>query len=1308
LIQRLLTWVTGNATRSVQLGAAGTDAEGQCLTDLLATQARWQPDAVAVVDGDEELTFRDLVERAEEMGRYLRHMGVRPDDPVGLFVDPSLDLMSGAWGILFAGAGYLPLSPEYPDDRVRFMIEQSRTRVIVCGENLRAKLAALAPPGVRVVTPGDAAAYALAHPAAFGLRAEVGPHPRNLAYVIYTSGSTGDPKGVMIEHRSIVNQMLWLRDEYEIGPRTVILQKTQISFDAAQWEILAVANGSRVVMGTLGVYRDPAGLIELIVRHRVTALQCVPTVLQALVDTEAFHRCATLTQVFSGGEALTRRLALAILEALPNCQVVNLYGPTECTINSSAFTVDPATVAAGPTTISIGAPVRNTQYYVLDDARRPVEVGEVGELYIGGHQLARGYLHRPDLTSERFSDDPLCPGPDRMLYRTGDLVHLNPDGTVQFVGRADNQVKVRGHRIELDEVRVKVELHAWVKRAAVVVHQDERTGTKNLVAFAELNPREAALMDQGAHGDHHQSKRSKAQVRAQLANLGCRDPEELAGRHDVELPGRTTTAAQEERVFARKTYRFYDGGAVCKADLLQLLAEPEPPAGATSRGLDHLSPDEFGEILRYFGQFHSGERLLPKYGYASPGALYATQMYLEIDGVRGLAPGCYYYHPVHHHLVLIRAKAGQAGPRVKVHFVGKKRAIEPIYKLNIQEVLEIEAGHMVGLFEAVLPGYGLGIRAAEYEPAAKNRLDCADDDYYLGAFDLVPHAEEPADEPMDVYVQAHPGKIEDLPAGLYRHTAAGLERVSDEVVRRNQVIAINQGAYDRASFGITLVSRTGEAWRSYVELGRKLQLLQMNDMGLGFMSSGYSSKSGDDLPSAKRVDTILRGLGLPTGPSYFFVGGRVSDDQRASRGMKEDAVHMKGPAEMIKDDLARCLPAYMVPARVVILDTLPLTANRKVDVRALSAVRVEQADRPFLTPRTPVEERLCELWAAELKAEAVSVTDDFFLEGADSLQAVSLATRISQAFGREVPVQALFEAPTVEKLAALLDAGGPCSRLVLLQPNGMKPPVYCWPGLGGYPMNLRLLAARLGTDQPFVGVQAHGINPGEVSYGTLREMAAADVRLIRERQPAGPYTLWGYSFGARVAFEAAYQLEQAGEIVDHLFLIAPGSPRVSGKAAAVPSGPSYADPEYLTILFSVFTRTIAGPVLDECLTTVTNEDSFVRFICDRKKTLDTAMVRRIAQIVAQTYGLRPTPRELATRQLACPVTVFRAAGDNDSFIEVADATAVPTVIALDVDHYGLLQDPGVDELVAMIRHRTRSSRRSRPRPSPVSQPAATS
>ncbi|MDQ0601675.1 amino acid adenylation domain-containing protein [Streptomyces canus] len=1256
-------------------------SEELSLPDMLRAAALARPDRTAVSCGTQRLTFRQLSERAETLAGHLRGLGATTDEPVGIFMDPSVDLMASVWGVLHSGAPYLPLSPEYPDERVRYMIADSRTKLILTDESLVSRLSALAPAHTQIVTVAGARASrdAVAGP-------PQPPHGDTLAYVIYTSGSTGNPKGIGIEHRSIVSQMRWLAGEQGLDERRTVLQKTPLSFDAAQWEILAPACGSSVVMSERGVYADPGGLLDLIQTHRVTTLQGVPTLLQALVDSGRLSDCVSLTQLFSGGEALTKSLAIELLDALPDAELVNLYGPSETTINASSLTVDRDTVQHGPDHIAIGRPVHGMSFHILDPARRPVAPGESGELHIAGRQLARGYLNNPDMTAERFIPNPFATDPDSArLYRTGDLTRWNDDGTVQFLGRTDSQVKLRGFRVELDEIKVSIEKHDWVKRAAVVVRDDTRVGA-NLIAFVELDPHRAAVMDQGNHGAHHQSKQSKLQLKAQLADLGVRQEH---GLPFIELPGRAATPDQRRTVFARKTYRFYEGGDVTRQDLLRLLA-PATDQVAAPRDPDTLTLTELGTLLRWFGQFTSGERLLAKYGYASPGSLYATQLYLELSGIAGLEAGHYYYHPVEHRLTLIGpAAAGE--PRLRAHFIGRRSAIETVYRNNIQEVLQFEAGHMVGLFDHVLPAYGLRISARPAEPAVKDVLRCPDEDYYLASYEIRTAATEAEPAAVDLYVQAHPGRVADLADGQYRYHAGELVRVSDELVRKQDVIAINQEVYARSSFGVSMIGSAPEAWQRYVDLGRELQRLQMNGLDLGLMSSGYSSETGNPLPSARRIADLV-GLG-PDTASYFAVGGRISAQQRLSEGMKEDSVHMRGPAEIIKDNLAAALPPYMVPNRVTVLDAFPLTPNGKVDhqaLRELDKAAVDDTEAPVVPPRTPTEEAIAALWGKVLKQERVSIRDNFFASGGHSLTAVSLVNRINQELGAALPLQVLFDAPTIAELARRVDRepATAASRLVRLRAADGRRPVFCWPGLGGYPMSLRLLAGRLDLDRPFLGVQSYGINADETPYETFAEMVAKDLELVRRVQPAGPYTLWGYSFGARLAFEAAHQLEQAGEQVDEVILIAPGKPPVEflGDAAGRTST-GFDDSTFVSILYSVFAGNLEKSAVEECLAATHDEESFIAFVSDRFEHLDREWVRRIVGVVRRTFLFEYDPHELAERTIAAPVTVFRATGDQESFIDSGEAltTTPPALHRLKADHYELLRANGIDELVGAIK-----------------------
>ncbi|MGW2489171.1 non-ribosomal peptide synthetase family protein [Streptomyces sp. NPDC001606] len=1272
---------------NTQAPISGVFFKHASLRSLLDHQARLRPDDIAVTAAGGDLTFRELTTQADRLGSRLTELGVVPDTCVGLYTEPSAELVTGVWGILTAGAAYLPLSPDYPEARLRYMLENSGTRVVVTQPHLRERLGRLVPEGTTVVTLDDCPAAGAPAPDAL-------PQGDQLAYVIYTSGSTGKPKGVMIEQRSIVSQLRWLDNCGHLGPEVSILQKTPMSFDAAQWEILACAVGSRVVMGGPGLYRDPEGIITMICEHRVTALQGVPTLLQALVDTEELGACTSLTRVFSGGEALTRALAQELFQALPGVSLVNLYGPTETTINATSHWVDPdALDESSPAILPVGVPADNVTCYILDENRQPVDIGESGELFIGGVQVARGYIGLPEVTRERFLVSPF--NPTERLYRTGDLAQWNPDGTIQFMGRTDNQVKLRGYRVELEEVASRIEEHTWVRRAAAVVTDDPRTGGRTLVAAVELNERTAAVMDQGRDdAAHHQSKASKLQVKAQLSNPGLRPPERLAGRPVTALPGAEGTEEQRRTAFARKTYRFYDGGPTTVDDVRALLA-PRPAEAAAPRTPGDLTLGELGTLLRWFGPFRSAERLLPKYVYASPGALYATQLYLETDGLFGLS-GVYYHHPVDHTLVRVGDAAGSGGSPLKVHFLGRRQAIEPVYKNNIVEVLEFETGHMLGVFEEVLPRHGLTIEPEGFDAAVAARLDADADDHYLGTFAVTPYHDRPRPDEVELFVQAHGDRVAGLPAGLYRHRDGELEPLGEQVVEQRHVIAINQGVYERSSIGISAVSRASDDWRHYIVLGTLLHRLQRTP-GMGFMSSGYSSKTGNPLPASRRLDDLLAAAGIPAAPaSYFFVGGRITPEQAAHEGMAEDAVHTKGPAEMIRDDLAQFLPDYMIPARVVVVNELPLTANGKIDAKAAAAlpeVVTARGSAVYVAPATPTEQWLAAEWGRMLKYDSVSTEDEFFGSGGNSLHAVALVNRINKEFGAALPLQVIFETPKLADLAARIDGGAPArsSRLVPLHQEGSGSPVFVWPGLGGYPMNLRLLAQGVGLDRPITGIQAQGINPGEVPYPTIREMAMADVAEIRRSRPSGPYTLWGYSFGARVAFEAAWQLEQFGEKVENLLLICPGNPEVRVKGAERwGREASFANPAYLTILFSVFAGTAHGPAVDACLRRVTDEDSFVSFVHDRMPALDEGTIRRITRIVAETYEFEYSFRELRERRIDAPVTIFKARGDDYSFLENSSGYSArpPRVIDLDGDHYSVLKQHGVDELIGRIRHVT--------------------
>ncbi|HET9893411.1 MAG TPA: amino acid adenylation domain-containing protein, partial [Streptosporangiaceae bacterium] len=451
------------------------------LPELIAEQARTSPQAPAVrFDGD-ELSYAELGARAGALAARLREAGVGPDVVVGVHLRRSAELVIALLAVLQAGGAYLPLEPDQPAGRLRAMVRASRAPVVLTSQDTTG----LGTGGVEIIVTDTRGTDGLdGAPAAAGPELPAGPG--NLAYVIYTSGSTGVPKGVQVPHRAIVNRLLWMQDAYRLGPADRVLHKTPVSFDVSVWELFwPLVSGACLVVAAPGRHRDPEYLTELVASQGVTVCHFVPVMLRALLDVPAAADLTSLRLVVCSGEELPADLAAQFLATF-NARLENLYGPTEAAVDVTSWTCSPGAVARVP----IGAPIANTRALVLDPALDPAPIGVPGELYLGGECLARGYQGRAALTAERFVADPHGPAGAR-LYRTGDRVRWLPDGQLEFLGRLDRQVKVRGFRIEPAEVERALEAHDSVGQALVVLRED-RPGDRRLVAYLVGEPVPAA------------------------------------------------------------------------------------------------------------------------------------------------------------------------------------------------------------------------------------------------------------------------------------------------------------------------------------------------------------------------------------------------------------------------------------------------------------------------------------------------------------------------------------------------------------------------------------------------------------------------------------------------------------------------------------------------------------------------------------------------------------------------------------------------------------------------------------------------
>lgn len=455
--------------------ATAADYSAQaCLHQLFEQQVEQTPEAVGVVGGEEQLTYRQLNQRANQLAHFLQEQGVGPDTLVGVCLEPSMQLVIALLGILKAGGAYLPLDPTYPEKRLSFMLADARPVLLLTRQALRPHLLDFTNALVCLDTDEDR----------LRTQAQTNPisltTPDHLAYVIYTSGSTGQPKGVALAHRGVVNLLTDFQRRQAIQTGDACSWWTSPSFDVSVYEIFSplLAGGSLQVIPE-NIRLDAPRLLDWLQTHRIRSAYLPPFLLEDFADWVRSHPGASqLRRLLVGVEPIPDDLLTQLSAQLPALCILNGYGPTETTICSTLYRVDPAHPYPGNT--PIGRPVANTQIYLLDHALQPVPVGVVGDLYIGGVGLARGYLNQPELTAQRFIESPFRWG--EHLYRSGDLARYLPDGTLMFVGRSDTQVKLHGVRIELGEIEATLTQHTSVKQAAVMLHK-QPSGGKYLVAY---------------------------------------------------------------------------------------------------------------------------------------------------------------------------------------------------------------------------------------------------------------------------------------------------------------------------------------------------------------------------------------------------------------------------------------------------------------------------------------------------------------------------------------------------------------------------------------------------------------------------------------------------------------------------------------------------------------------------------------------------------------------------------------------------------------------------------------------------------
>ena len=1043
-----------------------------CIHQLFEMQAARTPDAVALVFGDERVTYRELNLRSNQLARYLQKMGVGAEVLVGLCCGRSLDLIVGMLGILKAGGAYLILDPSYPAERSSFMLKDAQLSVVLTQqqwiENVRS-------PNVQIVcldTDWEMISQEIADNPTSAVTAE------NRAYAIYTSGSTGKPKGVEIEHESLLNLVFWHQREFGVSAGDRATQIAAIGFDACGWEIWPyLAAGASIYFPEDDIRRDPEKLQNWLVSKAIT-ISFLPTPLAEKVLLLDWPQNTALRILLTGGEKLQQHP----LKPHP-FKLVNNYGPTENTVvTTSGYIPVTEQTDIAPT---IGHPIANTQIYILDKYLQPVAIGVVGELYIGGNGLARGYLNRPDLTAQRFIVNPfkpnsgtilndlfrnrqdacstkkiiscgtgILPVPDNgatsqfkpnsgeRIYKTGDLVRYRADRNLEFLGRIDEQVKIRGFRIELGEIETVLTQHPAVQQTVAIASEDGQ-GDKRLVAYIALNSEYSVAREK----DQIMQLQDEQVLQWQMLYNETYNQPAVDSDPTFNIVGwnssytnqpipaeqmRDWANNQAAQILALQPSRVLEIGCGTGLLLFQI----------ASRCTQYCGTDFSPISLNYIQQHLANQQLanvtlLHKMATDFAGVETAAfdavilnsvvQYFPNIDylvqvlegAVKATAPGGFIFigdvrslpllAAFHASVQLYQAEPSLAGEQLQQRvqmqiFQETELVIEPDFfsalKQRFPQIGGVEIQLIRGSYHNELTDFRYNAIlhiASETAPPksspkgerhAEKRLDWLDENQNLTVTKV---------QQILLQNQLDVLRVANVPNARVTAAVKAAELLS--VVD----IIPTAGQLQKAVEKVEDLGVDPEAWYA-LEVPYNVNISWSNSDSQGRYDVVFArSKTRDFVPETR------------------------SDNLRPWRSYANNPLQAKAARKLVPQlqaYLAEKLPEYMVPSAFVVLESLPVTANGKVDRLALPApepIKLEWAGG-YVAPQTSIEEVLVKIWAEVLGIKRVSIRDNFFELGGHSLLATQLVSRVRDAFGVELPLRRVFEAPTIAELSKIVES----------------------------------------------------------------------------------------------------------------------------------------------------------------------------------------------------------------------------------------------------------------------------------------------
>lgn len=1122
----------------------------KALGTLLSETAGRFPDKIAIRFKQESLTYKELNAQANQVAHALRAQGILPGMRVGLAIDRSLPLVVGMLGILKTGAAYIPVDPQHPTERIAYILTDAGCSALLTSQAHQGRFNLTNVQEVVVETLWPTLnQYPKTAP-------DRQPTGQDIAYILYTSGTTGRPKGALIRHHSVANVLFSVAREPGLTEKDKTIALATIAFDLAVVEIYTpLLVGAELLLIDTATARNGEALAELLRDETITFIQTTPALFRLLL--EVGWQGHKNLRVISCAEALPMDLAQTLLASCR--ELWNYYGPTETTIYATG-----KQILLTDERITIGHAIANTRIYIVDEHGKLAEAGQPGEICIAGEGVSGVYLNQPELTAEKFIDNPFVNVPagskPEKLYRTGDLGRYQNGGTpetadIVYMGRIDQQVKIRGYRIELGEVEHTLTTIDQIKEAVVMAREDRPgrgTGAdQRLVAYVVPD---TSHFEQGNAGWQQRwdtiydaGMRGKDGQQADVADLDVVIAEQLSNQTNIREQADEWLSQSVRRLKALNARRVLEVGSGAGQLLFELAPDTDlyiatDYAQTAIDSLNHrLQADRTTAQPGKWSQVRAQAAMADDYSMVEPGSLDLVL----IHSVAQYFPGLRYFLTVIEGAVNATATGGCVfiGDMQSRQLQAQHHTFDQLqrtaddqrvgdFRRTVERRIRMDDELMADpAFFYLLPSLFPAIKAVDIqlrEGQAINETTKYHFDVWLYVGQAPPVTE--VDKSLSWLAVGSLAALEEQlqrqPNQTFRLTSIPNARTAPDFALLQQIKAA-----DEAELIGTLKKPV-----SNVPDGVDPDVFWSVAGRMGYQAYVRWATDGGD--NQVEVVFVPKSLGqvLPPMPAELSLANAAPRDFVNEPYAPLPAI-TKEQIQQWRRQVAQSLPDYMVPTDFVVLPRFPITPNGKIDRKALPAPTDDQvsqtqpAGSQSSQPVTPEEVMLATLWGEVLGVAQIGIDDNFFELGGHSMIAVQVMTRLEKQTGRRLPLATLFEYPTIRELATLMQEDTkPVSweSLVPIKPTGSRQPLYIVHGAGLNVLLFNAVAQNLHADQPVYGLQARGLNGVDEPFRSIEEMAAHYVDTIVKHNPTGPYSLSGFSFGGIVAYEMARQMKEKG------------------------------------------------------------------------------------------------------------------------------------------------------------------------------------